>query len=97
MSRKSKREKKRNTRIIIAVLLVVLAVMGFNIVRIYQKNQVYAAKKAALEEKYEDQLDRKEELSIYEEFTKTIEYVEQVARQKLGLVFDNEIIFKPEN
>ena len=29
--------------------------------------------------------------------TKTRKYVEEVAKDKLGLVYDGEIIFKPEN
>lgn len=97
MSRKSRRKKKYTTRIIMLVLIMVLVVMGFGIIRLYQKNQIYDAKKAALENKYEEQLERKEELDAYEKFTKTIQFVEQMARQKLGLVFDNEIIFKPED
>lgn len=97
MSRKSKRKKQGTRRVILAVLILLLVVMGFNIFRLYQKNQMYAAKKAALENKYQEQVDRKEDLNLYEEFTKTIEFVEQFAREKLGLVFDNEIVFKPEN
>ena len=35
--------------------------------------------------------------SMIEKYTKTRKYVEEVAKDKLGLVYDGEIIFKPEN
>ena len=36
----------------------------------------------------------KEDLSEYEEYIKSDEYVEDTAKKKLGLIFDNEIIFR---
>ena len=96
MSRR-KRRKKNKTRVVTAVLLLLLVVLGFNVIKLYQKNQVYAAKQQALEQQYEQQVQRQEDLSAFEEFTKTIEYVEQVAREKMGMVFDNEIVFKSDD
>ncbi len=40
---------------------------------------------------------RAKELEEYEEYVKTDEYVEEVAREKLGLVYKDEIIFEPDN
>ena len=97
MSRKRRRKKKKTTRVVTAVLLLLLVVLGFNVIKLYQKNQVYAARQQALEQQYEEQEQRKEDLSAFEEFTKTVEYVEQVAREKLGMVFDNEIVFKSDD
>ena len=42
--------------------------------------------------KYEQ--DRTEELAEFEKYTKTKKYAEEMAKKKLGLVHDNEIIFK---
>ncbi|MBR4795149.1 MAG: hypothetical protein IK050_01780, partial [Lachnospiraceae bacterium] len=44
----------------------------------------------------EDEMERNENLTEYEKFTKTIEFIEKMARERLGLVFGNEIIFKEE-
>ena len=36
------------------------------------------------------------ELEEYEKYTKTAKYVEEVAKEKLGLVYEDEIIFQAE-
>ena len=40
---------------------------------------------------------RTEELIEYEKYTKTAKYVEEVAKDKLGLVYEDEIIFESED
>ena len=52
-------------------------------------------KKLKKEKKEADK--RAKELEEYEEYVKTDEYVEEVAREKLGLVYKDEIIFEPDN
>ena len=42
------------------------------------------------------QHERHQELSELESYTRTQEYIEDVARSKLGLAYDNEIIFKEQ-
>ena len=37
---------------------------------------------------------RAEDIEEYRQYTKTREYIEEVAREKLGLVYDGEVIFK---
>ncbi len=96
MSRRGYKNRKK-TGIVTLVLLLMLAIMSFNILKLYQKNQEYTSRQEELEKEVEREEERQEELQAYEEFTKTIEYVEQVAREKLGLVFENEIIFKSDD
>lgn len=45
-------------------------------------------------EAVEDETARGEQLSNYETYTKSQQYVEDTAKSKLGLAYDNEIIFK---
>lgn len=96
MSRRFVKNRKK-TGIVTIVLVLMLVVMSFNIIKLYEKNREYASLEAELEKEYQKEEERQEQLSAYEEFTKTIEYVEQIAREKLGLVFENEIIFKPQD
>jgi cell division protein DivIC len=42
----------------------------------------------------EAQQEKREELDNYEEYIQTEEYKESVAKSKLGLVHQNEIIFR---
>ena len=40
---------------------------------------------------------RTKDLEEYEKYTHTKQYVEQVAKEKLGLVYPGEIVFMPED
>ena len=37
---------------------------------------------------------RAQDIEAYKEYTQTREYIEEVAREKLGLVYEGEVIFK---
>lgn len=95
MSRYQKKKKNRAGRLsIVCIVMFLLAVMSIQIMRLYHKNQEYIAKEAELTEQYEEETNRQERLSEYEEYIGSREYVEDTAKSKLGLVYDNEIIFK---
>lgn len=49
-----------------------------------------------MEKAYEKELARKEQLKEYQIYVQTKEYVEKVAKEKLGLVKKDEILFKPD-
>lgn len=57
---------------------------------------VYDAKADSLEESIENEKLRTEEIEELKRYMQTDEYAEEVAREKLGLVKDNEIVFKEE-
>ena len=78
------------------IVLVFVAAMSVQMVHVYQKNQEYIARQQELEEQLLEQQERQQELSEMENYTKTQEYIEDVARAKLGLAYDNEIIFKEQ-
>ena len=59
-----------------------------------RKYQSYKAREAQLTEELQAQKEKKQDLKDYEKYTKTKEYTESRARSKLGLLYDNEIIFK---
>ena len=41
--------------------------------------------------------ERKEDLKEFEKYVDTDEYVEQIARERLGLVYKGEVIFEPDD
>ncbi len=95
MSRFRKKKKNRAGRLSIACIVIfLLAVMSVQIMRLYEKNQEYIAKEAVLNEQLEDETERRDEIADYEKYIGSQEYVEDTAKSKLGLVYDNEIIFK---
>ena len=74
--------------------VILLVVMSFQIVRLYQKDKEYIARENDLKIQYEEEKGRKEQLSDYEDYIGSREYVEDTAKSKLGMVYDNQIIFR---
>ncbi len=58
------------------------------------KNAAYVEQIAQLNEEIELENARADEIEKMPEYTKTREYVETVAREKFGLVYEDEIIFR---
>ena len=57
---------------------------------------VYDAKAAALEDSIAGEQERTQEIDEQKEYMQTDEYIAEVARDKLGLVKGNEIVFEEE-
>ncbi|CDD46845.1 putative uncharacterized protein [Firmicutes bacterium CAG:534] len=100
MARKAAYRKRRQNRfgmflvsIAVVMLLVVVTFSGF---KLQQKLEVYQQKELALQEQIEAEEERAKEIEEYEKYTQTKKYIEEVARDKLGLVYEGEILFKDE-
>ncbi|HAP02504.1 MAG TPA: cell-division initiation protein [Lachnospiraceae bacterium] len=89
--------KKRSAIPVILGMIIGLIVMTTLVVQLFalnRKYQSYKAREAQLTEELQAQKEKKQDLKDYEKYTKTKEYTESQARSKLGLLYDNEIIFK---
>lgn len=82
---------------IIGIVLVFAVVMSIQILHIYEKDQEYITQQTELEQELSDEQERQSELEEYEAYTKSDEYVEDVAKSRLGLLYDNEIVFKEQD
>ena len=103
------KRKKRNARMkrrilqhrlsIIAIsgVLVVLAItLSVGSISSHRKNQNYKTQEAELNKQIEAEKERAEEIEELEEYVGTDEYIEDVAKEKLGLLYPNEILFEKE-
>ena len=81
---------------ITVIALILLGWMMFQTRTLEHRLGVYDAKASALEQSIEDEEDRTREIKALEKYMTTDEYVEEAAREKLGLVKDNEIVFEEE-
>ena len=57
----------------------------------------YDARAAVLNQSIEDVQTRTEEIQKLKEYMLTDEYAEQAAREKIGMITENEIIFQEES
>ncbi|MCR5545420.1 MAG: septum formation initiator family protein [Lachnospiraceae bacterium] len=93
--KKNSRKKKRVNRAYFWLIAgFVVTVMVIQISNLYQKNAAYAAEESKLQNELEAQEEKQEELENYESYIQSDEYKESVAQSKLGLVHENEIIFR---
>ena len=103
MGNSKKRKKKRKVRYnslgMLAIALVVLVLLGGLMLEsnvLQERLTGYDAKAAILQQQIEDEQNRTEEIDKLKKYMETDEYTEEVAREKLGLVKDNETVFKKQ-
>lgn len=103
MKRSKRRGNKKriaNNQLGMAVIaVVVLLLLGCLVMQsrdLQNRIAIYDAKAAALEESIEEEIARTEEIEELKEYMQTDEYASEVAREKLGLVKENEIVFEEE-
>ena len=80
---------------LVVVLLLILVQMGS--MELQRKIDVKAAEAASLEAQIEAEKERKEEIANFGKEVQTKGYIENVAREKLGLVYEDEILFKQKD
>ncbi len=91
---RGRKADKNGKACVVLIVFAMALVMSVQIVHLYQKNQQYIAQEADLKKQKKEEENRQKELEEYEAYTQTQEYIEDVAKSKLGLVYEGEIIFK---
>lgn len=102
MAKKAKfQKKKRQNRfsmllvtMVVLMLVVVVAVSG---AELKEKNRALDERIAEYEKKISDESTRSEEIEEFGKYTQTKKYKEEVAKDKLGLVYEDEILFQQNN
>lgn len=93
-----RRRRIQNKRMIIGISFVVIAfciVMGAQMIQKNKTLKNLREQESKLQKQYQKELQLSEELKEQEEYVQTDEYIEEMARN-LGLLYPNEVIFKPE-
>ncbi|MGF7141984.1 cell division protein DivIC [Anaerotaenia torta] len=93
-----RRRKKKGTGIgvIAFVVLILCAIVSYRRIGLGQEREAAELKLNRLEAQKREALERKEEIAEYKAYTKTDKYIEEMAREKLGLVYEDEILFEAE-
>lgn len=100
MARKAAYRKKRQNRtgmvLVTIVVLMMLVVVAIKSVELQAKKEAYELKEAALMQEIAAEEARTEAIEEYGKYTQTKKYVEDIAKDRLGLVYEGEILFKDE-
>ena len=79
------------------VVLILVTVVTINSVSLVKKANEYKAREEALVAQIEAEEERSAEIAEFEKYTHTRKYIEDTARDKLGLVYPDEIVFRSED
>lgn len=90
------RHHKRSVLIVISALLLLVGVVSVDSISLQAKNEMYKEQQAELEKLIAEEDQRAEDIEEFERYVQTEEYIEDTAKEKLGLAHENEILFKAE-
>lgn len=79
--------------LVVLLILVAVSVKG---VKLRSQLAAYQTQYEQLEDQIEAENKRTEEIEEYRKYTQTKKFVEEIAREKLGLVYEDEILFQEE-
>ena len=83
--------------ILIAVAVIVMTIIvGYSVHKMKIELNENKEKIESLNKKLDEEEKRKEEIAEYQEYIQTDEFIEDTAREKLGLVHEDEIVFIKE-
>lgn len=98
MKRKIAYRKKVQNRfsmvLVSMVVLMIVLVVAIKSVELNKKRDELLTKEQQLTEQYESEQKRTESIEEFRTYTQTKRYAEEVAKDKLGLVYDGEVLFK---
>ena len=80
--------------VVLCVVCVLFGVLLFEGIRLSRRIDENEARRVALEEAIEEEGKRTESIEAMREYMQTEEYIRQLARDRLGLVDEDELILK---
>ena len=93
---RKRRQNRLGMLLVTVVVLMLLLVVAVKCMELKLKQAIYLSREAQLLVQISEQEARAEEIEEFRKYTKTKKYAEEVAKDKLGLVNEDEIIFKEE-
>lgn len=96
--RKKKKESLNNRMALVGITLVVLSLavaVQLKGIDLKQKDLNYQIRQENLEAQVKAEEERSAKLEEYRVYVQTKQYIEKVAKEKLGLVNKDEVLLKP--
>ena len=90
------REHKRSMLVVSAVIILLGAIVFVNSMTLRAKEKAYQEQEIELKQQIEEENQKTKVIDKLEEYVGTDAYIEDMAREKLGMVYKDEIIFKAE-
>ena len=94
---RKRRQNKFSMFLVSVVVLMILVTVTVRSVQLREKLDSYAVKEEQLDKQIAEEQKRTDEIEEYRKYTQTKKFAEEVAKDKLGLVYEDEILFKQED
>ena len=100
--RETRRKRQKQSAILgmvlaFALVMIMGAVIWSGKRTLEKQNKEYQARVAQLQEQVEEQQNRSDEIDEYKKYIQTKKFAEEVAKDKFGMIYPDELVFKPEN
>ena len=82
---------------IVFVVVVFCVCLGVRTASLKKQSKELAERKASVEKQLKEEQQRTKELEELEKYMQTKKYMEEVAKEKLGLVYPDEILIEPDS
>ena len=92
-----RRGNQNHFSMVVMVVALITAAVAMRSMELTQRLEVYAEREASLNQQIDAEEQRAEEIENFRKYTQTKRYVEEIAKEKLGLVYEGEILFKEED
>lgn len=93
------RKRLNRIKFVTSIIIVVVICIAISYKKLSLKKQQlsYERQLASIEKDLEQEQDRTNEIKEYKAYVQTKQFAEEVAREKLGLVYPGEVIFEVED
>ena len=92
-----KRNQNRFSMVLVGIVVTLITVVvALQSVELRKRNEDLEQNIIELEQQKQAEQKRAEEIEEFRKYTQTKRYKEEVAKEKLGLVYEGEIIFQEE-
>lgn len=92
----TRRQSKFTSFLIVMAVLFVCTISGLRIKELRAQSKELAYAETVLEQKIEAAKQENDVLLAQQQYMQTNKYIEDVAKDKLGLVYPDEIVIKPQ-
>lgn len=93
-----KRNQNRFSMMLVGlVVLLITVAVALGSLELTQRLDTYAEREAELQRQIDAEKQEAKEIEEFRKYTQTKRYVEEIAKEKLGLVYEGEILFKQED
>ena len=93
---RKKMQNRFSMFLVMLVVILLLVIVGVRGMQLNDRLESLKAEAAQVKNQIAEEQKRTEELEEYEKYTQTKMFYEEIAKKILGLVYEDEIIFKEE-